>query len=354
MKKIKLFLSAAVAIFFMVFAVASLEPVDNPGTDNQPGDEEDYSALLEQFGKTYFLIDGSQVSYKKGAIPSGEGSGEIGDIVVNGKALAGGMNIITVTTEHHYTKFYITVKGVNGYLVYVPSADSVTQDPVTGKYIYSIPLIFGADFNINITVIITAERDNGDVTEPAEKEIEYVSSLHGDLEVNLFFSNEKDIDLYLIMPDGNTIFFGNRGGSYTLEDGTVVSYGLDHDSNAGCRIDGLNNENIVIPQEMVQNGVYEVKVDMYANCNSSIATDWSVVARYHGDIVENELGGNPVYGTYPVGAGNRDMTTVMKFTINNASRSGFAPIFDNAVFKPFEVNDDELAKILDYEASLLD
>lgn len=348
MKKIKLFMSAAIAVIFMVFGAASLEPVENPnpGTEDQEPGDDNNQELMDQFGQSYFLIDGSEVSFKKGEIPSGEGTGVIENLELNGQALAGGMNLITVTTEYRYTKFYITVYGVDGYLVYVPSADSVTFDPATNQYTYLIPIVFGPDFNVNIKVVITGERENGEVTEPVDKDIQYVTSLTGDIEINMFFSNEKDVDLHLLMPDGTHIFYGNRGGTYYLEDGTEVSFGLDHDSNPSCNIDGLKNENIVIPQALVQDGTYTVIVDMYSNCDPSIATNWSVVARYHGDQVVNEIGTNPAYGVYPVGAPRGDMTPVMKFTINNAaSRAGGS--LENATFVPFELTEAEELKLLD-------
>lgn len=101
-------------------------------------------------------------------------------------------------------------------------------------------------------------------------------------------------------------------------DGEENTYGLDHDSNAGCRIDGLNNENIFIPTAMLEAGTYTVEVNMYANCNSTISTSWKLWVRFGGQLIRNELehGSNPAEGVYPVGAGNGDHTEVFKFTLS--------------------------------------
>lgn len=114
-----------------------------------------------------------------------------------------------------------------------------------------------------------------------------------------------------------------------MDDDSELFCGLDIDSNAGCYIDGVNNENIVIPEELLEVGEYRVEVDMWSNCDPSISTEWMVAARYKGNLLPNLLPekGNPVSGVYPVGAPSGDHTEVMKFKITenqlrNAPRRG--------------------------------
>ena len=47
-------------------------------------------------------------------------------------------------------------------------------------------------------------------------------------------------------------FYGNKGGHLTDINGNRVYAGLDVDSNAGCRIDGIKCENITLPEEMLK------------------------------------------------------------------------------------------------------
>lgn len=90
---------------------------------------------------------------------------------------------------------------------------------------------------------------------------------------------------------------------------------------AACDIDGINKENIYVPSEFVVNGEYKVFVNMYSNCQPSIPTNWSIVARYKGDLVHTTAGHNPASGTYRAYAEDDDFTHVMTFKITDAHGS---------------------------------
>ncbi|MCD8304312.1 MAG: hypothetical protein LUC86_05740 [Prevotellaceae bacterium] len=262
-----------------------------------------------ELAREYFSIEGA--TYLSGDFPQSTTNAEIQGLTLNSQALSGGFNFVTIVSETTYRKFFVGVKGVSGYYEYEAMSESGGSDYNS----YMIPISYSEDYDEDITMLISAEDADGGVTKASEEEIKHVSSESGDLNVNLTFSNAKDIDLHLYMPDGEHIYYSHRGGTVTTSDGSSVTYGLDHDSNAACNIDNLNNENIYIPAELIQSGTYTVKVDMYSNCDRTTATSWSVVARYKGDLVVAD-GDNPVSGVYPVGAGSGDMTTVMTFTIS--------------------------------------
>lgn len=337
----------AVAVGFLTMAVGSVEP--KPEEPNTPGVEipdEDLSALIKEIQDKYFGIVDAE--FVKGPFPSGDGSFSLDDIMVNNKALTGGMNYITAKTTAQYTEFYVGIEGVDGYWKVTPNADNVTFDEATGEYIYTIPMLFGVDFNFNIVIKISVKLPTGEISTPVTEEIQHVTSISGDLNVNLVFNNEKDIDLHLITPNGTRIYYGQRGGTYELPDGTVIEYGLDHDSNAGCHIDALNNENIVIPDALIEPGVYQVIVDMYSNCDPSIATNWSVVTRYNDQIIQPLTGTNPASGVYPVNAPNGDHTVVMTFEITSAQIATHSSGKMNVIkesFKPTPLSELDLWKL---------
>lgn len=265
------------------------------------------------FGTTYYSVPGA--TFSDTSFPTSTSTTTLSGVSMNSQALTGGMNFLSIVSPVPFSKFYIGVDGQQGYWVYTPSASEVTQTG-DGNYVYNIPVNYGTGFNQDLDMVISGvEQNGGGVTKPFKGKVTYVSSLSGDLNINLTFSNAKDVDLHLITPSGLRIFYGARGGT-AMVNGKAVTFGLDHDSNAGCQIDNLNNENIYIPAELIEKGTYEVVVDMYENCNTSIATSWSAVARYKGNVIPAETGANPASGVYPVGAGDGDMTVVMKFTIN--------------------------------------
>lgn len=303
MKKLQFLRSISCAtLAFAALTLASCSDDD----DKSPESKNE----LEQ---NYFTIE--DATYSESALPEATTSATIEGLSINNQAMSGGMNIITVVSEETYTTFYVGVAGVEGHYAYTPQ----TSTEESGYHSYTIPVMYSTSYNEDITMAICAKTAAGKITETTKTDVSFVESKTGALDIKLVFSNAKDIDLHLIMPSGREIYFGNRGGDVTLADGSVITYGLDHDSNAGCNIDNLNNENIYIPAELIENGTYTVKVNMWSNCDTSIPTSWSIVARYKGELIRNASGHNPASGVYPTGAGNGDHTEVMTFTITDGN-----------------------------------
>lgn len=300
---------------------------------------DDESINLEE---DYFTIENAV--YHGGDMPSATITESLDDVEMSSQVMNGAMNYINIMTEQEIDKFLIGVKGVSGYLEYNPNRSATrTMMPLNT---YTIPLMMSQSYRGDANVVLTAQLSNGDVMAPVEKPIFYIETMPGAIEIKLAFNNSKDIDLHLYTPTGEHIYFKNKGGTYMTEDGKEITYGLDIDSNANCDIDDINKENIYIPEELVTNGTYKVVVNMFENCNSSIATSYSVTARYKGKMIEPKTGSNPANGYYPVGAGKKDMTQVMTFTINDAaSTRGVSPKIILDSFKPAPLSDAVLMKI---------
>ena len=80
----------------------------------------------------------------------------------------------------------------------------------------------------------------------------------GDVQVTLAWDADSDVDLHVVGPGAEEVFYGRRA---------VPSGGqLDLDSNAGCNIDGVRNENITWPVGRAPRGVYTVRVDYWSSC----------------------------------------------------------------------------------------
>lgn len=298
-------------------------------------------------GGDYFSIENAE--YHSGSIPTTSSGGSLGDVSMNTSALSGGMNFITVRSETKYDKFYIAADDVNGYYEYTPE-NSVYNN---GIYTYTIPLEYAMDYTDDITIKVSGDNTHGTTSVYSEK-IKYVESQFGALNVNLTFENAKDLDLHVVTPSGKHLYYGNEGGYYETESGRELFFGLDHDSNAGCHIDNLNNENVVIPHEFVESGEYSVYVNLYSNCNSKLSTQWICAVRYKGNLVHNSIGENPVVGVYPVGetgsSKNELSNLVMKFRISK-SKSG--KLNDDKViessFRPKEISPASRCKMLEKE-----
>lgn len=309
----------------------------------------------ESFASNYFSLDNA--TFVEDELPV-NGNGEpISGLSMNSQALTGGMNFVTIQTEQSYRNFLVGVKGQPGY--WSVNANEVSRSGSRAYNTYIIPINFGTDFGSDIIIIIIAIDNDGNASAPTEGDVTHVDSKSGDLNLNLTFSNAKDIDLHLITPAGVRIYFGNRGGYYeqVQEDGSIknIEFGLDHDSNAVCSIDNLNNENIFIPAELIEPGEYIVQVDMWRNCDPSIATSWAIVARYKGNVITPTSGTNPAAGVYPINAGNGDHTEVMRFTLVESNSAAQAPRRSLAV-KPLPMAQsamDKLDQLSDEELSSL-
>lgn len=237
----------------------------------------------------------------------------------NGEALPGGANIIAVTTSVQIEYLYISISDQQGY--YIKAVDS--PEVSGGKYVYRVPLLFPQTWDYGVVVTVSGRTKDGRAFACRELHIGYHKAGTGALQVSLTFENEKDVDLHLYTPSGKHYFYGNKGGNMTDSNGNTVYAGLDIDSNAACHIDGKNAENITLPEEMLEEGTYRVVVNMYSNCDASIATGWTCVAYRGGQLISNQLSryGNPASGVYPVGQARGDMTEVMRFTVEKSSLS---------------------------------
>ncbi len=81
----------------------------------------------------------------------------------------------------------------------------------------------------------------------------------GDVRVTLVWYNANDLDLHVIEPSGEEVFYGNP----------VSATGgiLDWDYNPGCSVTGPNPiENIFWPTGLAPHGTYTVKVNYYEHC----------------------------------------------------------------------------------------
>ncbi|HXW07710.1 MAG TPA: hypothetical protein VD833_20950, partial [Vicinamibacterales bacterium] len=80
----------------------------------------------------------------------------------------------------------------------------------------------------------------------------------GDVQVTLSWDADSDVDLHVVAPGGEEIYYGNRESASGGQ--------LDLDSNAACEIDGVRNENITWPVGRAPQGTYTVRVDYWDSC----------------------------------------------------------------------------------------
>lgn len=321
----KLFYLPVVAAYAVMFAACS-DDNDDP--------------KVPELQQSYFTIEGA--TFQEAAFPVSTIAEQLQGVDMSEQVMNGAVNYVTVMTQQDVDKFFIGVDGVQGYYEYKPATD---ENASSGYNAYVIPVMMSESYQGNTVMKISGKLANGEVTNAVTKEIRRIETKTGAIEVKMAFSNDKDIDLHLYTPSGKHIYYGSRGGSLTLADGSVVDFGLDIDSNAGCHIDGVDKENIVIPQQLVENGEYRVEINMYSNCQPSLPTSWSIITRYKGQVITPTEGHNPASGVYSAYAPDGDHTVVMTFKITDGHDDVVWPTFDSSSSRPTKATEAVLWKI---------
>ena len=239
--------------------------------------------------KNYFNVEGA--NYVGDNLPAPT-IGEAPTVSMNYNVIPGGSNYVTVSSMYEAAKILVGIEGTKGYYEMVPDNRSVNEIVYDMVLVMSQELEEGS-FNISIGII----DEDGEISEYFNTEIAVIVVGTGTLQVSLSFDNNKDVDLHLIEPNGYHIYYGNR-----ISDNGGI---LDLDSNPSCQIDEVNNENITYSDSAyVEPGLYTVYVDMWNNCDPSVATNFVLTVLYGGEILQTVEGVNPIAGTFPVNTPN--------------------------------------------------
>ena len=99
----------------------------------------------------------------------------------------------------------------------------------------------------------------------------------GDVQVTLRWDNTADLDLHVIDPANEEIWFGSSSSTSGGQ--------LDVDANAGCSGDAPV-ENVFWPAGGAPNGVYQVSVVYYGPCDVTGPVNYEVTIRVDGQTVD--------------------------------------------------------------------
>lgn len=101
----------------------------------------------------------------------------------------------------------------------------------------------------------------------------------GDVQVTLLWNSTNDLDLWVMDPQGEEIYFGHN---------TSLSGGLlDVDANAGCgTVTTQPVENIFWPTGGAPQGGYVLSVNFFRKCEAAASTSFTVRALVDGQMRE--------------------------------------------------------------------
>jgi hypothetical protein len=196
--------------------------------------------------------------------PPAEGDGPTADAAGAETVINGGSAQVVLTGDGEFVTIYIAIDGVSGYWrLTVPAATAVT-----------LVLTFGAEIPEDAFDILYQLADDLGVVGPVfSASTDVVTVGAGEVQVSVSWDTPTDVDLHVIEPSEEEIYYGARTSATGGE--------LDLDSNAACSLDNVNNENITW-LDNAPSGSYTVRVDYWANCGIETATNYTVTVRRAG------------------------------------------------------------------------
>lgn len=287
----------------LILALSACKKSDQTG----PGDNNQTPSVQDVFtvqGGTYHSGSMPQPTGDQGAQP------QINGVTGNNVVIPGGSVTLSVDAQDpqgDLSTFYIGAEGMDGYF-----SVSASQNKA-----YVIVLLISQGLNRDTVVLQLAGADGaGNVGPVMGWTMVRTQVGTGKLQVSLSWNQPNDVDLHLVEPTGEEIYYGNPTSSAGGQ--------LDLDSNAGCAIDGVNNENITYPDSVtLPAGQYIVRVDFWADCNVTDTTRYAVSARLNGNLITPDSGSNPYSGFFLPGTSDGGAAgsgvTVTKFTVSGST-----------------------------------
>jgi uncharacterized protein YfaP (DUF2135 family) len=141
---------------------------------------------------------------------------------------------------------------------------------------YALVITSAASLSSQSLRFEVATRNGGTVSAPAMLDVGVNPDAEASeqLQVSLNWNAPVDMDLHVQTPNGQDIFYGNLVGS--------GGGALDLDSNAGCDIDGIDNENITWGEQEPEEGRYIVRVDLWSACEHGATIPFTVTTNMCG------------------------------------------------------------------------
>ncbi len=189
-------------------------------------------------------------------IPS---TGPTVSVPANAETITGGSYQEDFVGSGDFQSVAIFVDGVDGYyLATLPAATSFGRSLIT---IGSLPP--DLDFNLGY-MVAGADGVWGGASFTAVHAIQVAG---GDIQVSVTWNTDADVDLHVVDPLGQEVYYGNR---MTAQGGE-----LDIDANAACSTSTLFQENIGWQPGTAPSGEYIVRLDYWSAC-SAASTDYTV------------------------------------------------------------------------------
>ena len=246
---------------------------------------------------TSMVVQGVDVNavFHEGEAPA-EGAGPSTTAIVQSAGIPGGSVQVTLEGPEEFRRIILTApSGAPGWWELTLPANTMAADVI---------LSLGPEVTLDSLEALFAvgASGGGAIGSYYEAPIEVVPVATGEVQVSISWDSPTDVDLHVVDPDGDEIYYGSR----TTDEGGE----LDLDSNAGCSMDEKRNENITWPEGTAKRGTYIVRVDYWSACSFTGTTNYVVTVRRDGHAPQTYTGSLTGSGT---GGGEGDGIQVATF-----------------------------------------
>ena len=211
------------------------------------------------------LIEDTRGILYAGSPPAG-GSGPSATAPAALNGITGGSAALSLAGAGQFRRVAVYVAGIDGYyLVELPFELTSTKAIIT----------IGGQVPIDNFGVTFALADGngvwgiGDVTA-----VSVIEVAGGDIQVSVTWDTQADVDLHVVDPSGEEIYYGNLTSNSGGE--------LDLDANAACSTSNLRQENVGWAPRTAPTGQYIVRVDYWSSCGA-VQTDYIVTVYLRSD-----------------------------------------------------------------------
>ncbi len=249
------FASRVAALTLTLFLMVGCGGDDNGGPSG---------VTVQDFIAAVTTIDGNiSAVFKTGSPPATSGGPTI-NVTAPGTVITGGSAQVSVSAGSEFTNVIVAIQGIEGYY----------EITVPNTTLASLLLTFKASIPQNAFNVIYKVATGGGAVSPEQVIATSVITVGtGQVQVSVSWNTPTDVDLHVVEPSGEEVFYGfptsSTGGQ------------LDLDSNAGCALDNVNNENITW-NPTAPRGQYTVRVDYWSACELTTNTNYVVTVQVQG------------------------------------------------------------------------
>jgi len=200
-----------------------------------------------------------------GAPPSpGSGPSVTAPASVNG--ITGGSAALALAGGGQFRKVAVYVEGVDGYYL-----ANLPFDVTATNVVFTVG---GRAPLLNFNVVFAVADANGVWGQVHATAVSVIEVAGGDIQVSVTWDTDADVDLHVVEPSGQEIYYGSRSSA---------SGGLlDIDANAACATSNLFQENVGWSPQTAPVGQYTVRVDYWSSCGAA-QTDYIVTVYLRSD-----------------------------------------------------------------------